>query len=585
MLMMLLTLLTANASTVRASSTHKDSEHTYTASKAFDGTFRTSWAESKDGGTEGEWLEIDLGRTTQIDNVALWPGNLSKGSRTFREYSRPRTIELIIDGKTHGNAVVLEDKVHRKTVAVNKRGRKVRIRIIDAHDGIVFTDTHIAEVAVNFPAGPLSRYDKWLQTSDAKRRHKQFIQKLEAAYAKQKDTEFGDKDAFKYLFDAVAEGPPYAKARVPSMVPMGYRIQAAPTSAKAMKALRLLQDANAIPAFEMAALRSIGDVESEARQTAEMLAAYQDLLGNQHTNVPFWGETGWNLGAFRSFGEPLAMEMDALGNIYIADTGNNRVQRFTLNGRAERQWGPGADLSDAWFSGGRPWYASGAKSGTGIGEFSNPLDVALIPTKDGTGFAVLDAKNRVQVFDPEGRPVVSWTLTATKFARPGLGGDGYLVYLPKQKALLAIVQNQARLHSLQSEELAAWTISDGAPRAVEVDTKDNVLMGFSTEVVRYHSDGFRHGTVVTQDQLGRGHEDFDMALDEKNKLWILTDAGTVIKFKKPGKVEFSVDAIMRPLKHPRIAVREGMVFYISDDRIEQADALQAKMDEEQGVDQ
>ena len=89
--------------------------------------------------------------------------------------------------------------------------------------------------------------------------------------------------------------------------------------------------------------------------------------------------------------------------------------------------------------------------------------------------------------------------------------------------------------------------------------------------------------MIPSDQLGRGHEDFDMAFDEKKKLWILTDAGTVIKFKKPGKVDFSVDAVMRPLKHPRIAVREGMVFFLSDDRIETVDALQAKMDKEAGV--
>ena len=162
MLIMLLTLMTADASVVRASSTHKDADTSYTATKAFDGTFRTSWAESKAGGTEGEWLEIDLGRTTQVDNVAIWPGNLSKGSRTFREYARPRTIELTLDGKPVGNSIVLQDKVHRKVIPVDSRGRKLRIRIIDAHEGIVFSDTHIAEVAVNFTSGPLTRYDNWL---------------------------------------------------------------------------------------------------------------------------------------------------------------------------------------------------------------------------------------------------------------------------------------------------------------------------------------------------------------------------------------------------------------------------------------
>ena len=125
---------------------------------------RTSWAEGKVGSTENEWLEeLDLRSTTQIDNVAIWPGKLNKGSRTFREFSRPRTIQLHIDGKPHGSPVVLEDKMHRRVIPVGVRGRRIRSRIIDAHEGIVFTDTHIAEIAVNFPSGPLTRYDNWLQ--------------------------------------------------------------------------------------------------------------------------------------------------------------------------------------------------------------------------------------------------------------------------------------------------------------------------------------------------------------------------------------------------------------------------------------
>jgi hypothetical protein len=578
MLMMLLTVLAAQAATIRASTTHKDADATYSATRAVDGSFQTSWAEATPGTTAGEWLELDLGRSMQIDNVAIWPGNLTKGSRSFREYSRPRTIQVVIDGVPTGGTVILEDKMHRRVIKVGARGRKVRIAIEDAHEGIVFTDTHIAEMAINFPTGPLERYDRWLQTSDAKRRHAQFITRLEEAYAKQKGEEFGDKDALQYMMDAVASGPPYASAKVASLVGLGFRAQAAPSSAKAMKALRLLKDANAIPAFEMAALRSTGELEQEAMQTAEILRAHQDMIGNQHNNIPFWGETGWNLGAFRSFGEPLGMAMDAEGNMYIADIGNNRVQRFTIEGRATKQWGPGADLADTWFDKGRAWYASGAKPGTGIGEFENPLDVALIPGKEGVGFAVLDTANRIQVFDHEGRAIRSWTLSATKRARPGLGGEGHLVYLPKAKALMAIVQNQARTHNLNGEELGAFSIEDGVPRAVEADPKGHVLLGYRDQVVRYHTEGYRFGTIITSDQIGVGHEDIAMTFDENKKLWIVTDNGMVTKFKKPGVVDFAVGAIDRPLKGPRIAVKEGMLFVLSDDRIEQVDVLQAVLD-------
>ena len=578
MLTMLLTILTVQAGTVRASSTHKDADATYTASRAVDGSFRTSWAEGKAGSAENEWLELDLRATTQIDNVAIWPGKLDKGSRTFREFSRPRSIQLHIDGKPHGAPVVLEDKMHRRVIKVGTRGRRIKIQILDAHEGIVFTDTHIAEIAVNFPSGPLSRYDKWLQSSDAQRRHKQFIAKLEEAYATQKAAEFGDKPSLQFMMDAVAEGPQYAKARVRSLVGLGYRIQAAPSSAKAMKALRLLKDANAIPAFEMAALRSTGDLEDEANQTAEILRAHQDMIGNQHANVPFWGETGWNLGALKGFGEPMGMRMDAEGNMFIADIGNNRIQRFTLNGRADKQWGPGADLSDAWFDSGRAWYASGARSGDKIGEFETPLDVALLPGKAGIGFATLEATNRVQVFDHEGRPIRSWTLSATKRARPGLSGEGYLVYLPKAKALMAVVQNQARVHNLEGEELAAFSLQDGVPRAVLADPRGHVLMGYRDQVVRYHTEGYRFGTIITSDQIGLGHEDISMALDEKKKLWLFTDNGRATKFKKPGVVDFSVTAVDHPVKAPRIAVREGMLFILSDDTISQVDVLQRVLD-------
>ena len=578
MLTMLLTVLTVHAGTIRASSTHKDADATYSASRAVDGSFRTSWAEGKVGSTENEWLELDLRSTTQIDNVAIWPGKLNKGSRTFREFSRPRTIQLHIDGKPHGSPVVLEDKMHRRVIPVGVRGRRIKVQIIDAHEGIVFTDTHIAEIAVNFPSGPLTRYDNWLQSSDAKRRHKQFIAKLEEAYATQKGAEFGDKESLQFMMDAVAEGPQYAKARVASYVGQGYRIQAAPSSAKAMKALRLLKDANAIPAFEMAALRSTGELEDEAAQTAEILRAHQDMIGNQHANVPFWGETGWNLGALKSFGEPMGMRMDAQGNIYIADIGNNRIQRFSLSGRAEKQWGPGADLSDAWFDKGRAWYASGARSGDKIGEFETPLDVALLPGKAGIGFATLEATNRVQVFDHEGRPVRSWTLSATKRARPGLGGEGYLVYLPKAKALMAVVQNQARVHNLEGEEIAAFSLEDGVPRAVIADPRGHVLMGYRDQVVRYHTEGFRFGTIITGDQIGLGHEDISMTIDEKKKLWLFTDNGQVTKFKKPGVVDFTVTAVDHPVKAPRIAVREGMLFVLADDTITQVDVLQRVLD-------
>ena len=143
---------------------------------------------------------------------------------------------------------------------------------------------------------------------------------------------------------------------------------------------------------------------------------------------------------------------------------------------------------------------------------------------------------------------------------------------------MAIVQNQARVHNLEGEEIGAFSIEDGVPRAVIADPRGHVLFGYRDQVVRYHTEGFRFGTIITSDQIGVGHEDISMALDEKKKLWILTDNGTATKFKKPGAVDFTLRAIERPIKTPRIAVREGIMFVLAEDTIEQLDILQLQMD-------
>jgi len=578
MILLLLSLFTAQAASVRASSELRDDKGSHSAAKAFDGLFTEGWAESA-AGTSGGWIELDLGRSTRVTNLTVWPGNLSKGARSYREYSRPRTLVVSVDNKVVGKPVVLEDRMQRVDIKVGATGRNIRIKVEDAYEGIVFTETYIAEIAVNFPSGDLRRMDSWLAGSEAKRLKSRFEQQLDSAYVKHKSTEFGDKASFAFIANAVADGPPYARSRL-SLVPTGYRAQAMPISPKAHKALRLLKDANAIPAFELAALRATGRDQQTIEHVVGLLKAYQEMIGTSNVMVPNWGEEGWGLGALRSFGEPLPMDMDTDGNIYIADTGNNRVQRFDLNGKAERQWGPAADLANIWFETGRDWYVSGAKPGETTGAFMNPLDVTVIPQKDGDMFAAVDAAGRIQIFNSQGNPVITWKVSISSRPEAKLGGQGYLMWVHKQQKLVAILGNMAAVHTLDGAEVGTWRIQDGTPRSAEVSASGQLLLGYGDKVVQYHAEGARYGTVITNDQLGQGHEEIDLCLDEKKKLWALTDSGRVIKFKRPGVVDFSVKAVDRPLKHPRIVVREGIVFISSDDRIEQVDALQAKMDAE-----
>jgi DNA-binding beta-propeller fold protein YncE len=77
--------------------------------------------------------------------------------------------------------------------------------------------------------------------------------------------------------------------------------------------------------------------------------------------------------------------IDADGNVYVADTGNDRIQKFSSDGTFIAAWG---------------------SSGTGPGQFLAPWDVATSP--GGSVYVVDLNARRVQRFDPSGTPLGEW---------------------------------------------------------------------------------------------------------------------------------------------------------------------------------
>lgn len=583
MLALLLSLVTAQAA-VRASSELTDDAGKHPAALAFDGLLKTAWGESGSGAGEGAWLELDLGRATELRTVTIWPGDLSEGAKSFREHSRPRAVQIYIDDQAVGGVVRMDDKPKRYDVPVGEkggfvRGRKVKIEVKEVYEGIVFPDLFISEVAVNFPdTGDLGKFQNWQKGKDAEKQQTAFVADVEAKYLAYKSAQFGDSAALDFLGDAVADGAPYLRDRVRTMVPDGYRAQAIVSDLKAQEAARKLKDPNVIPSFLLAKLRVSGDEARALQDVVEILDAVAELQGGGNRNVPYWGQSGWEPGALRGFGEPLDMDMDRLGNVYVADTGNNRIQQFAENGRPLKQLGPKADITDAWFVNGRTWYVSGAAPGEGPSQFFNPLAVAVIPGKEADTLATLDARGRVQLFDAEGKPTISWKVQTRNKAEPDLGGTAYLAWLPQKERLYVVIQDEVVAYNLNAEEVARFEIKDGTPKAVVAGADGKLLMAFGFEVVAYDPDGFRYGTVIESGVLGQGYEDIDLVLDAEGKLWAITDIGEVYKFKKPGKVEFQVQAVTRPIRRPRMVVKDGVVYFASDDRVEVVDAYQLYLD-------
>jgi DNA-binding beta-propeller fold protein YncE len=97
-------------------------------------------------------------------------------------------------------------------------------------------------------------------------------------------------------------------------------------------------------------------------------------LSSSGTVLAEWGSRGMSDGRFRS---PVGVAVDAAGTVYVLDGGNNRVQAFGSNGGFVEKWG---------------------LRGTGLGEFSQPGAISVDCSGD---LYVADTNNnRVERFDP-----------------------------------------------------------------------------------------------------------------------------------------------------------------------------------------
>src|SRR5262249_57302310 len=76
---------------------------------------------------------------------------------------------------------------------------------------------------------------------------------------------------------------------------------------------------------------------------------------------------------------PQGVATDGSGNVYVADTNNNRIQKFDASGTFLTTWG---------------------SSGSGNGQFNNPSGVAT--DASGNVYVVDSHNNRIQKFDARG---------------------------------------------------------------------------------------------------------------------------------------------------------------------------------------
>jgi hypothetical protein len=219
-----------------------------------------------------------------------------------------------------------------------------------------------------------------------------------------------------------------------------------------------------------------------------------------------WGTQG---GGDREFTRPGDVATDVVGNVYVADTDNHRVQKFTSSGGDLRKWG---------------------SFGGGEGELNLPSGIATDPAAN---VYVADTENhRIQKFTARGDFMTQWGSSGT--------GDGQFdhpadVTTDEAGNVYVADTGNQRIQKFDAGGgfLGKWE-GLSSPSAVEADRAGNVYVAEASRFLRFGTDGvFAASYDVWADnqafEVLRG-----LGADCRGNLYV-TDAGDRIhKFGEPG---------------------------------------------------
>ena len=176
----------------------------------------------------------------------------------------------------------------------------------------------------------------------------------------------------------------------------------------------------------------VADTNNQRIQKYDSFGVFLGWLGFGNDGNTGWhnpgpdtrGVSGTGDGQFRS---PWGVDVDSNGNVFVADTSNQRYQKFDSDGVFLGWWG--FDYSN--FTG---WHPPGTleigRVGTGDGQFYNPYDVAV--DLDDNVFVVDTFMRRIQKFDlvpplgvksPNGEEILIANTAREITWEPGVGND------------------------------------------------------------------------------------------------------------------------------------------------------------------
>ncbi|MFA5113556.1 MAG: hypothetical protein WC529_04590 [Candidatus Margulisiibacteriota bacterium] len=192
------------------------------------------------------------------------------------------------------------------------------------------------------------------------------------------------------------------------------------------------------------------------------------IVISKYTLVASWGASGTGNGQFST---PKGIAIDAGGNIYVTDSGLNRVQKFDSSGNFLTKWGV---------------------SGTGESQFSAPAGIAF--GLSGEVYIADDGNNRIQYFNTSGSYLGQWGRYGTQ--EGNLWRPTGVAVSPSGEVFVADLNNKrVQVFSDSGSFSRKWALTDpvlGAlgPYDIAVTAANQVFVSVpSIKTYKYTTDG------------------------------------------------------------------------------------------------
>jgi len=193
------------------------------------------------------------------------------------------------------------------------------------------------------------------------------------------------------------------------------------------------------------------------------------------TFIAQWGTFGASNGQFN---HPHGIAVDGSGNVYIAETGNNRIQKFSSDGTFITTWGSSGN---------------GNGNGNGNGEFQHLHGLAVDDT--GNVYAADRDQNRIQKFSSDGKFISTWGTSGmvdgqfTQANGVAVDGSGNVYVADTSPRIQKFTSSGVFIASFG--EFGADDGQFNFPRGLSIDFEDNLYVSDrnNSRIQKFATDG------------------------------------------------------------------------------------------------